>query len=147
MKCIYCGYIDSKVIDSRSNSDNNSIRRRRECLMCKKRWTTYESIETIPLLVIKKNGSIQPFDKHKIINGLIKACEKRPIGLDTIEELTDEIEAELKDNLAKEIRSLVIGNLILEKLKEIDDVSYIRYASVFKEFDNKTDYLNFIQSM
>ena len=147
MKCIYCGFYDSKVVDSRSNAENNSIRRRRECLNCGKRWTTYEAIESAPVLVIKKNGSIQPFDKSKIITSLIKACEKRPVGIDEIEQIAEEIESNLKDGLAKEIRSLKIGDMVMDMLKPIDEVSYIRYASVYRQFSKGQDFIDFISNM
>ncbi|MBO7527393.1 MAG: transcriptional repressor NrdR [Clostridia bacterium] len=144
MKCIYCGFEDSKVIDSRATVETNSIRRRRECLKCGKRWTTYETVEDTPILVIKKNGSIQPFDKNKIINGIIKACEKRPVTLVQIEEIADDIEKELRDNLIQEIRSIKIGDMVMERLKPIDDVSYIRFASVYRQFKDVTNFINFL---
>ena len=144
MKCIYCGYENSKVIDSRATVETNSIRRRRECLQCGKRWTTYETVEDTPILVIKKNGSIQPFDKNKIINGIIKACEKRPVTLVQIEGIADDIEKELRDNLVQEIRSIKIGDMVMERLKPIDDVSYIRFASVYRQFKDVTNFINFL---
>ena len=144
MKCIYCGHGESKVIDSRATIENNSIRRRRECLNCGKRWTTYETVEDTPILVIKKNGSIQPFDKNKIINGIIKACEKRPVSLVQIEEIATNIEKELRDNLVQEIRSIKIGDMVMEKLKPIDEVSYIRFASVYRQFKDVTNFINFL---
>jgi transcriptional repressor NrdR len=144
MKCIYCGYDDSKVIDSRSTVETNSIRRRRECLNCSKRWTTYETVESTPILVIKKNGSIQPFDKSKIINGIIKACEKRPVSLAEIENIAEEIEKELKDDMVKEIRSIKIGDLVMERLKPLDDVAYVRFASVYRQFTDISNFINFL---
>lgn len=147
MKCIYCGYEDSKVIDSRSTVETNSIRRRRECLNCGKRWTTYETVESTPILVIKKNGSIQPFDKSKIINGIIKACEKRPVSLAQIEGIADDIEKELTDKLVKEIPSISIGDMVMERLKPLDDVAYIRFASVYRQFTDLNNFKNFISEI
>lgn len=144
MRCIYCGCEDSKVIDSRATVETNSIRRRRECLKCFKRWTTYETVESTPILVIKKNGAIQPFDRTKIINGIIKACEKRPVSLVQIEQIADDIEKELTDSLVKEIRSIKIGDMVMERLKPLDEVSYIRFASVYRQFKDVTNFINFL---
>ncbi|MBE7075166.1 MAG: transcriptional repressor NrdR [Clostridiales bacterium] len=147
MKCIYCGFEDSKVVDSRSTVETNSIRRRRECLNCGKRFTTYETVESTPVLVVKKNGSIQPFDKNKIINGVIKACEKRPVSLAQIEGIADDIEKELNDGLVKEIRSIKIGDMVMERLKPLDDVAYIRFASVYRQFKDVTNFINFLSDI
>lgn len=147
MKCIYCGYEDSKVIDSRSTIETNSIRRRRECLNCGKRWTTYENVESVPILVIKKNGSIQPFDKNKIINGIIKACEKRPVTLTQIEGIADDVEKELTDKMVKEIKSISIGDMVMDRLKPLDDVAYIRFASVYRQFTDLENFKNFISEI
>lgn len=144
MKCIYCGYEDSKVVDSRATVETNSIRRRRECLNCGKRWTTYETVESTPILVIKKNGSIQPFDKSKIINGIIKACEKRPVTLTEIENIAEDIEKQLKDDMVKEIRSIKIGDMVMERLKPLDDVAYVRFASVYRQFTDISNFINFL---
>ena len=144
MKGIYCGCQDSKVVDSRATLETNSIRRRRECNKCGKRWTTYETVEVIPILVIKKNGAIQPFDKSKIVNGIIKSCEKRPVSLTQIENIADEIEKELKDDLIQEIPSIKIGDMVMERLKPIDEVSYIRFASVYRQFKDVTNFINFL---
>ena len=144
MKCIFCGYADSKVVDSRATVETNSIRRRRECLNCGKRWTTYETVESTPILVLKKNGSIQPFDKTKIINGIIKACEKRPVSLTQIENIANEIEKELMDGMVKEIHSIKIGDMVMDRLKPIDEVSYIRFASVYRQFKDVTNFINFL---
>lgn len=147
MKCIYCGCEDSKVIDSRATIETNSIRRRRECLNCGKRWTTYETVESTPVLVIKKNGSIQPFDKNKIINGIIKACEKRPVTLTQIENIAEDIEKELKDQMVKEIKSIAIGDMVMDRLKPLDDVAYIRFASVYRQFTDLNNFKNFISEI
>lgn len=147
MKCIYCGCEDSKVVDSRSTVETNSIRRRRECLNCGKRWTTYETVESTPILVIKKNGSIQPFDKSKIINGIIKACEKRPVSLSQIEGIAEDIEKVLKDGMVKEIKSISIGDMVMERLKPIDEVAFIRFASVYRQFADISNFKNFISQI
>lgn len=144
MKCIFCGHSDSKVVDSRATIETNSIRRRRECLTCGKRWTTYETVESTPILVVKKNGAIQPFDKSKIINGIIKACEKRPVGLTQIEGIADDIEKELRDNLIQEIESIKIGDMVMDRLKPLDEVSYIRFASVYRQFKDVTNFISFL---
>lgn len=147
MKCIYCGCEDSKVVDSRSTIETNSIRRRRECLNCGKRWTTYETVESTPILVVKKNGSIQPFDKSKIVNGIIKACEKRPVSLSQIEGIAEDIEKELKDRMVKEINSISIGDMVMERLKPIDEVAFIRFASVYRQFADISNFKNFISEI
>lgn len=145
MKCIYCGHNESKVVDSRATQETNSIRRRRECLSCNKRWTTYETVENNPILVIKKNGSIQPFDKSKIISGIIKACEKRPVTLIQIENIASDIEKQLKDCTNQEVESIKIGEMVMDMLKPLDKVSYIRFASVYREFTDATNFINFLR--
>lgn len=144
MKCPYCGYENSKVLDSRAV--NSSIRRRRECLACLKRYTTYETVETTPILVIKNDGSRQPFDPAKIKKGIIKACEKRPVTLNQIEQIVAEVEKEIQNSLSGEVRSAVIGELVMEKLKNIDEISYIRFASVYRQFKDASNFINFINS-
>ncbi len=136
MKCPLCGYADSKVVDSRP-TEGTGIRRRRECLQCKNRFTTYETYDlanNVPLVVIKKDNSLQLFDRNKILTGLLQACYKRPVTTAQISQIVDEIEAELKNTLKTEFRSTEIGHLVMEKLKELDDVSYVRFASVYREF-------------
>ena len=123
----------------------NAIRRRRECTRCGKRWTTYETVENVPILVIKKNGSIQPFDKNKIISGIIKACEKRPVTLIQIENIASDVEQMLKDKNVQEVESIKIGELVLDMLKPLDQVSYIRFASVYKQFADATNFINFLK--
>ena len=147
MKCIYCGGSDSKVVDSRATVEVNAIRRRRECLVCKKRWTTYETVENTPILVIKKNGAIQPFDKNKIISGIIKACEKRPVSLMEIEKIANDIEKNLKDNMVQEIRSIKIGDMVMERLQPLDEVSYVRFASVYRQFKDVTNFISFLSDI
>lgn len=144
MKCIYCGCDESKVIDSRLSNETNSIRRRRECIACKKRWTTYETVETSSVLVIKKNGAIQPFDKNKLINGIIKACEKRPVGLIEIEKIASNIEKDLKENMVCEVESIKLGEMVLDMLKPLDKISYVRFASVFKQFQDASKFIEFL---
>ncbi len=134
MKCIFCGHLESKVIDSRSADDGSTIRRRRECLKCGERFTSYEKVETLPLIVVKKDLSRQPFDRDKLLNGLLRACEKRPVSLAQLEALIDEVESYFRNCLAREIPSVKIGELVLEKLKNIDEVSYVRFASVYRQF-------------
>jgi transcriptional repressor NrdR len=136
MKCPFCGYMESKVIDSRLTEDKESIRRRRECERCTKRFTTYERIENQPIAVIKKDGTRQPFDRNKILGGLIRACIKRNINTEVMGKIVDEIESEIRNNPSNEISSKDIGDLVLKHLKNLDKVAYIRFASVYKHFDN-----------
>jgi len=141
VKCPYCGYPEDKVVDSRSSSENDSTRRRRECLKCQRRFTTYEHIEDIPLMVVKKNGQRQPFDRNKIMAGLLKACEKRPISAQKIETLLDSVERALLQRHAKEVKSPQIGELIMKKLHSIDQVAYVRFASVYREFKDIGEFM------
>ncbi len=144
MKCPLCGYADSKVVDSRP-TEGTGIRRRRECLQCKNRFTTYETYDlanNVPLVVIKKDNSLQLFDRNKILTGLLQACYKRPVTTAQISRIVDEIEAELKNTLKTEFRSTEIGHLVMEKLKELDDVSYVRFASVYREFKDVETFMN-----
>ena len=134
MKCPFCGFADSKVIDSRPAEDGTTIRRRRECLECQKRFTTYEIIERMPLVVIKRDGSRESFDKVKIINGVIRACEKRPVTMTQIESLANEIELELRGRLESEVKSEAIGEMVMSRLKDLDEVAYVRFASVYRSF-------------
>ena len=134
MRCPYCGYLESRVIDSRPAEEGATIRRRRECLSCQKRFTTYEIMERLPLVVVKKDGSRQTFDKLKVVNGMIRACEKRPVPVSEIQKLADEIEQELQNSLDREISSERVGELVMDKLKELDEVAYVRFASVYRQF-------------
>ena len=136
MKCPFCGYTESKVIDSRPTDENERIRRRRECIQCSKRFTTYETIEDVPVNVIKKDRSREVFDRNKILKGMLRACEKRKVTVAELDEKIDEIEAQLQSSVDREVSSSRIGELIMEKLKEIDEVAYVRFASVYKEFDS-----------
>ena len=134
MKCPFCGYSDSKVIDSRPAEEGATIRRRRECLACQKRFTTYEIIERLPLVVIKRDGSRQSFDKIKLINGMVRACEKRPVTLSQLESIADEIEQELQSGLEREVSTVDIGEMVMARLKDVDEVAYVRFASVYRSF-------------
>ena len=134
MKCPFCGHLDSKVVDSRPAEDSTSIRRRRECLACHKRFTTYEMMESLPLMVIKKDGSRQSFDRNKILGGLVRACEKRPVSFDTLENIALEIEQNLQSRIEREVSSLAIGEQVMERLKHVDQVAYVRFASVYRQF-------------
>ena len=147
MKCIFCGNTESKVLDSRNSDENNSIRRRRECLGCGKRFTTYETIETAPILVIKNDNSRQQFDAEKIKRGVIRACEKRPISMAQIDQLIDEIEKEIANSLEQEVKSSQIGEMVMQKLKVLDEVAYIRFASVYRKFTDVTHFVDFIKDL
>jgi transcriptional repressor NrdR len=134
MKCPYCGYEESRVIDSRPTDEGERIRRRRECISCLKRFTTYEIIESLPLIVVKKDKSRQTFDRDKLLNGMLRACEKRPVSIDALEKAVSEIEASLQNSLDREVTSQKIGELAMDKLKGIDEVAYVRFASVYRQF-------------
>ena len=134
MKCPFCGHPESKVIDSRPADENASIRRRRECLACGKRFTTYETVECLPIVVIKKDGSRQSFDRQKVLRGMIRACEKRPVSLAELERIADEIEQELQTSKEREIRTADIGEKVMERLRSVDQVAYVRFASVYRQF-------------
>ena len=147
MKCIYCGHEESKVLDSRGNEENNSIRRRRECLNCGRRFTTYETIEMTPVLVVKNDGSRQSFDLNKVKNGLIKACEKRPVSVMQIEKMASDIEKEIQNTGKQEIPSSEIGELVMEKLKAVDEVAYVRFASVYRQFKDIESFRKLIEEL
>ena len=134
MKCPFCTYTESKVIDSRPAEEGATIRRRRECLACQKRFTTYEIIERLPLVVIKRDGSRQSFDRVKLINGMVRACEKRPVSLSQLETIADEIEQELQSHLEREISTVEIGEMVMSRIREVDEVAYVRFASVYRSF-------------
>ncbi len=134
MKCPYCGFVEDKVIDSRPTEEHNAIRRRRECLQCMKRFTTYEKVESVPLMVIKKDKTRQAFDREKLLNGLLRACEKRPVSIEQLEKLVDEIEVQILNTLKREITTQEIGEMVMTKLKELDEVAYVRFASVYRQF-------------
>lgn len=144
MRCPFCEEIDSKVLESRSAEDGRAIRRRRECLTCGKRFTTYEKVDEIPLVVVKKDGKRQLFDRAKLLNGIIKACEKRPVSLAQMESIVDEIEKSLRNQMDPEVTSEAVGELVMDGLKTIDEVAYVRFASVYRQFK---DVNNFIQEL
>lgn len=141
MKCPYCGYTESKVVDSRHSEDGTSIRRRRECLECQHRFTTYEVVESLPIVVIKKDGSRQTFDRNKILNGMLRACEKRPVPMARLEEMTDDIEQIIQNTLDREVSTDKIGELVMERLKPIDEVAYVRFASVYRQFKDINNFM------
>lgn len=136
MKCPFCGNIDSKVIDSRPTEDGERIRRRRECISCQKRFTTFEVVETTPIMVIKKDGSIQAFNRDKLLNGMIKSCEKRPVSIQDLEKAVDNIEYKLVNSLKNEVSSIELGEMVMEQLKKLDEVAYVRFASVYRQFSD-----------
>ena len=141
MKCPYCGYQESKVVDSRHSDDGVSIRRRRECLSCQKRFTTYETVESLPIVVVKKDGSRQSFDRNKILNGMLRACEKRPVSLAALETAALDIEQILQNSLEREVSTGQIGELVMERLKPLDEVAYVRFASVYRQFKDINSFM------
>ncbi len=134
MKCPYCGFAESKVVDSRPTDDGASIRRRRECLSCNNRFTTYETVESLPMVAVKKDGSRQSFDRSKVLGGMIRACEKRPVPLAELERIADEVEQELQNGLDREITTEHIGELVMDKLRKLDQGAYVRFAAVYRQF-------------
>lgn len=147
MRCIFCGYEDSKVIDSRSADEGRTIRRRRECFNCGKRFTTYETIEDTPVLVIKANGARQTFDAQKVKNGIIKSCEKRPVSMTVIDEIVGAVTKQVYNSMEQEVSSKYIGELVMNELKKYDEVAYVRYASVYRSFKDISSFLEELQSM
>jgi transcriptional repressor NrdR len=147
MKCPYCDYFETRVIDSRPTDEGQVIRRRRECTKCNKRFTTYEKIEEIPLVVVKKDGNRQPYDRNKVLNGIIKACEKRPVSMSTMEQIVDDIEKELYNSMEKEITSEYIGKMVMDKLKNVDEVSYVRFASVYRQFKDINTFMDELKKL
>ena len=141
MKCPYCEYFESKVVDSRPTDEGQAIRRSRECIKCNKRFTTYEKIEEIPIIVVKKDGNRQAFDRNKVLNGIIKSCEKRPVTMNEIETIVVDIEKTLSNSLEKEVTSVEIGEHIMNKLKDVDEVSYVRFASVYRQFKDVNSFM------
>jgi len=141
MRCPYCAHPESKVVDSRPSDEGASIRRRRECLECHRRFTTYETMESLPLMVIKKDGSRQSFDKSKLLNGMIRACEKRPVSFNTLETIANEIEQTLQNDMDREIPSAKIGELVMDRLKGVDEVAYVRFASVYRQFKDISTFM------
>ena len=147
MKCPYCGAIDSRVIDSRPTEDGEKIRRRRECLSCKKRFTTYEIVETVPLMVVKKDHSREVFDRQKLLNGMLRACEKRPVSYQQLDDAVNRIEQTLLNSYDREVSSIHIGDLAMEQLKQIDDVAYVRFASVYRQFSDVNTFMEELKEM
>ena len=148
MKCPFCGFEESKVIDSRPTDEGEKIRRRRECMSCDKRFTTYEIIESVPIVVVKKDGkSREVFDRDKLFNGMMRACEKRPVSVDVIEKAIDEIEAELQNSLDREVTSVKIGEYVMDKLKDIDEVAYVRFASVYRQFKDINTFMSELKKL
>ena len=142
MKCPFCGYEESKVIDSRPTDEGEKIRRRRECIACQKRFTTYEIIESVPIVVVKKDKSRQAFDRVKLFNGMLRACEKRPVSIEQIDRIVSDIEAELQNSLDREVTSIHIGELAMDKLKALDEVAYVRFASVYRQFKDINTFMD-----
>ena len=147
MKCPFCSFEESKVIDSRPTDEGQRIRRRRECLSCGKRFTTYEIIESLPIIVIKKDKSRETFNRDKLMTGLLRACEKRPVSIDTLDNMIDEIETTLQNSLDREVSSEKIGQLVMEKLKKIDEVAYVRFASVYRQFKDINTFMDELKKM
>lgn len=147
MKCPYCSFIESKVIDSRPADEFESIRRRRECMKCGKRFTTYEKIESVALAVIKKDHSRQPFNRNKVLQGIITACEKRTISILQMEQIADDIESELLQTMKREVPSTKIGEMVMDKLRNLDEVAYVRFASVYKQFDDLSTFMDELQGL
>lgn len=142
MKCPYCGYQESKVVDSRHSEDCTNIRRRRECLACQKRFTTYETVESLPVVVVKKDNSRQSFDRNKILNGMVRACEKRPVSMAELEAAVTDIEQIIQNSLEREVKSEKIGELVMERLKPLDEVAYVRFASVYRQFKDINSFMH-----
>lgn len=147
MKCMYCGCEDSKVIDSRSTDDGNSIRRRRECVKCGRRFTTFETVEVIPFLVIKRDGTRQLYERTKLKNGILRSCEKRPISMAQVDAVVDNIEKVLFNSLEQEVTSQKIGDLVMEELKNLDEVAYIRFAAVYRQFKDSATFFEEMQKI
>ncbi|MBE6796613.1 MAG: transcriptional regulator NrdR [Ruminococcaceae bacterium] len=147
MKCPFCSFEESKVIDSRPTDEGERIRRRRECISCGKRFTTYEIIESVPIMVVKRDKSRQPFDRDKLFSGIMRACEKRPVSVSVVERAVDEIEAEIQNSLDREVTSVKIGELVMDKLKDIDEVAYVRFASVYRSFKDINTFMNEVKKL
>ena len=142
MKCPYCGYQESKVVDSRHADDSMSIRRRRECLSCQKRFTTYETVESLPVMVVKKDNSREPFDRNKLLRGMVRACEKRPVSMADLETVVSEIESLVQNSLDREVSTGKIGEMVMERIKPLDEVAYVRFASVYRQFKDINSFMH-----
>lgn len=147
LKCPFCSHYESKVVDSRPTDEGQAIRRRRECIVCAKRFTTYEKIEEIPLIVVKKSGNREPYNRNKILNGVIRSCEKRPVSLQDIEELVDDIEKHLYNMMEREITTEYIGNLVIDKIRTLDEIAYVRFASVYREFKDINTFMDEVKKI
>ena len=147
MKCPFCGHDDSKVVDSRPTDEGTSIRRRRECLKCLKRFTTYETVERMPLMLVKRDGTRQPYDRQKLLGGLVKACEKRPVSLMQLEQIVDNVEQRVFSALESEVSSKTIGELVMEQLRSVDEVAYVRFASVYREFKDVNTFMDELKKL
>ena len=147
MRCPFCSHLDDKVVDSRTIKEGELIRRRRECLACSRRYTTYERIEEIPLMVVKKDGRREPFDRAKIVIGMLKACEKRPVSVEHLESVVDRIEAKISSSLAKEVNSEKLGQMIMDALRELDEVAYVRFASVYRSFKDIDEFMDVLSQL
>ncbi len=147
MKCPFCNYPDSKVVDSRPTDEGTSIRRRRECLQCLKRFTTYETVERLPLMLVKRDGTREPYNRHKLLSGVMKACEKRPVPQARLEQLIDSVEQKLFGTLESEISSQKIGEMVMQELKNVDEVAYVRFASVYRQFKDINTFLDELNSL
>jgi len=147
VRCPFCQEADSRVIDSRACEDGLSIRRRRECVACKRRFTSYERVEERPLLVVKKGGTREQFDRNKLLNGIGRACEKRPVSIEAIDHIVAQIEAELRDSNEREISSMAIGEMVMDKLRDLDEVAYVRFASVYRQFTDLNSFISTIDQM
>ena len=147
MKCPFCSHPEDKVVDSRTIKDGELIRRRRECLSCTKRFTTYERIEEVPLMVVKKDGRREPFDRSKIVIGILKACEKRPVGIEQIEDMVDGIEKSVNNSMEKEVSSETVGSMVMEELRHVDEVAYVRFASVYRQFKDIDEFMDVLKTL
>ncbi len=147
MKCPYCSHLEDKVIDSRPTDEGETIRRRRECLSCQKRFTTYEKVENMPLMVIKKDQSRQPYSRDKLLNGILRACEKRPVSIAEIDNLIDNVESLIHNTLKREVTSTEIGELVMEELRKLDEVAYVRFASVYRQFKDVNTFMDELQKI
>jgi transcriptional repressor NrdR len=147
MTCPFCGHREDKVIDSRESKEGESIRRRRECLACERRFTTYERCDEVPYMVIKKDGRREKFDRQKVLNGLIRACEKRPVSMGRLAELVDEVESILSDNPEREMQTTLIGEKLMERLRQIDKIAYVRFASVYRDFQDVEEFLSELKNL
>ena len=147
MKCPYCSFVEDKVIDSRPTDEGSAIRRRRECSSCLKRFTTYEKVESLPLMVIKKDKTRQSFDREKLLNGLLRACEKRPVSINDLEKLVEEIESQIYNSLQREITTADIGEMVMQRLKNMDEVAYVRFASVYRQFRDINTFMDELRKL